>query len=58
MKLSVLRLHSISGKIINEDGAVGEMAVGRGKIKVLRENLSLCHSVHLKSLITLPGQQM
>jgi hypothetical protein len=30
MKLSVLRLHSISGKMINEDEADGEITVGRG----------------------------
>jgi hypothetical protein len=30
MKLSI-EIHSISGKMINKDGAVGEMTVGRGK---------------------------
>jgi hypothetical protein len=52
MKLTVLRLHSISGKLINEDGAVCEIRVGMGKIQVLGENLSLSCSVHQKSLIT------
>jgi hypothetical protein len=46
-----LRLHSISGNIINEDDAAGEMAVGRGK--VLRQNQSLCNFVHPKSPRTL-----
>jgi hypothetical protein len=32
-KLTVLRLHNISSKMINEDGAAGEMAVGREKSK-------------------------
>jgi hypothetical protein len=55
MKLTVLRLHSISGKLINEDGAVCEIRVGMGKIQVLGENLSLCCSVHQKSLVVVGG---
>jgi hypothetical protein len=51
--LSVLRLHSIDDRIINEYGAAGRVRIGRGN-QVLGENLPQCHLIHPKSHMTWP----